>query len=76
VRESSLSLTVKELSITEAKVHRPAKASSAPMPAVEELTDAVANESQPQIIKSVSMPMNSSAAVDYAFSKYISNSKS
>jgi len=75
VHASSLGLTIMELSITEAKVNRPAKVSSAPMPAVEEMTDGLASESQSPQTKSVSKPMKSPMAVDDVFTKYVSNSK-
>ena len=75
VHASYLSLTVLELSITEAKTNRPAKA-SAPMPAVEETADGPATESRLPTPKVDSMPVKSSATADDVFAKYLSNSKS
>ena len=74
VHASSLSLTVQELSVTEAKANRPAKP-SAPMPAVEETADGPAIESQPPTSNAVSTPVKSSATVDDVFAKYVSTSK-
>ena len=75
VHASSLSLTVMELSITEAKANRPAKALSAPMPAGEEPAESLAGDNQSPITKTVSMPVRSAFVVDDVFAKYVSNSK-
>jgi len=72
---SYLSLTVLELSITEAKTNRPAKA-SAHLPAVEETSDGPAAESQLPTSKAVTMQVKSSATAEDVFAKYLSNSKS
>jgi hypothetical protein len=75
VHASSISLTVHELSITEAKANRPAKAAPAAMPVVEEPTDSPASESQGPLTESVSESTKTSSAVDDVFTKYVSNSK-
>ena len=75
VHASYLSLTVLELSITEAKTNRPAKA-SAHLPAVEETSDGPAAESQLPTSKTVTMQVKSSATAEDVFAKYLSNSKS
>ncbi|MGH9424868.1 MAG: hypothetical protein ACRD2L_00955, partial [Terriglobia bacterium] len=72
---SYLSLTVLELSITEAKTNRPVKA-SAHLPAVEETSDGPAAESQLPTSKAVTMQVKSSATAEDVFAKYLSNSKS
>jgi len=75
VHASSLSLTVMELSITEAKANRPAKALSAPMPAAEEMADEPTSQSQPPAMTPVNLSLKPSATVDDVFAKYVSNSK-
>ena len=75
VHASYLSLTVLELSITEAKTNRPVKA-SAPMPAMDETSDGPAAENQLPTPKAGSMPIKSSTNTDDVFAKYHSNSKS
>jgi len=67
-----LSLTVHELSITEAKANRPTKPYS-PMPVVEETAETPV-ESQPQTSRVVSMPVKSSPTADDVFAKYLSKS--
>ena len=71
VHASHLSLTVQELSITEAKANRPAKA-AAPMPAVEEPADGPAES--PSISKAVSMPMKAPTTANDVFATYLSKS--
>ena len=71
VHASYLSLTVLELSITEAKTNRPARA-SAPMPAVEETADGPSTDSNLPTLKAASLPVKSSATAEDVFAKYLS----
>ena len=72
VHASYLNLTVLELSITEAKATRPAKA-PAPMPAAEEVTDGPA-ENHPATSKPISLPAKPAAAATTVFANYLSKS--
>ena len=72
VHASHLSLTIQELSITEAKANRPAKA-AAPMPAAEETADGPL-EGQTSTSKPVSMPIKVPAAANDVFANYPSKS--
>lgn len=72
VHASYLSLTVQELSITEAKANRPAKA-PAPMPAVEETTDEPI-ETQTSASRTVSLPAKSPITNSDVFANYLAKS--
>ena len=72
VHASYLNLTVQELSITEAKANRPAKA-PAPMPAAEEATDGPV-EHRPVPSKPISVPAKPAAAANDVFANYFSKS--
>lgn len=72
VHASYLSLTVQELSITEAKANRPVKA-PAPMPAVEQTTEGPI-ENQTSASKAVSLSVKSQAAANDIFANYLSKS--
>jgi hypothetical protein len=71
VHASHLSLTVQELSITEAKANRPAKA-AAPMPAAEEPADGPAES--PSTAKAGTLPVKASATANDVFANYLSKS--
>ena len=72
VHASYLNLTVQELSITEAKSNRPAKA-LAPMPAAEEAADEPVQH-RPVPSKPISMPPKLVAATNDVFANYLSKS--
>jgi hypothetical protein len=72
VHASYLSLTVQELSITEAKANRPVKA-PAPMPAIEETTEGPI-ENQVSASKGVSLPGKSPTTANDVFANYLSKS--
>jgi single-stranded DNA-binding protein len=72
VHASYLSLTVQELSITEAKANRPVKA-PAPMPAIEETTDGPV-ETQTSASTAVGLPVKSPTTANDVFANYLSKS--
>lgn len=72
VHASYLNLTVQELSITEAKVNRPAKPSP-PMPAIEEPADSPI-ENRPAGPKPGSIPIKPAETANDVFANYLSKS--
>ena len=74
VHASYLSLTVHELSITEAKANRAVK-SVAAMPAVDETMESPV-EGQASTTRAARLPAKSSPAPNDVFATYVSNSKS
>ena len=74
VHASYLSLTVQELSITEAKANRPVKPVVA-MPAVEETMENSV-EGQASTARAARLPAKSSPTSNDVFATYVSNSKS
>ena len=74
VHASYLSLTVQELSITEAKANRPVKPVAA-MPPVEETIESPI-DSQASNSPAARLPAKSSPTANDVFAKYVSNSKS